>query len=357
MSPTRDRLDAAPAHPAASARLQPVGRSAPHRDLPESSASGPAGSIPGECPHEVARRVAALRGELAPGGEAMALLLVDRLATLSVRVERSGRHEAAVTADRVRQAAHQFDEARQTEADDLLATIDRAPATNYRRLRAMPEGVDRLIQALAALRARVEAIEAEVVPGWLDQMSIRFAHLTGQRDDLGTTNWSHANPVCLDAAQVASARAELVIRIGAEVDRLGAHRATLDTAAIALSRAEAGDRALVDTGPAATRARQYEAAMERSLFRILRELRELRASAAKAAVAHPETTADQAAAYAQLLTASGFTTPLGSFFPGSDRSPSPWPDPAAAGSPPHPAPPRRDFWPRQTGPKPPLSSA
>ena len=68
----------------------------------------------------------------------------------------------------------------------------------------------------------------------------------------------------------------MVRLIDAEIALLEAHRGTLDLEAIAISRAEAGERALIATSPEALLDRKYEAATERALFRALHELKQIR---------------------------------------------------------------------------------
>ncbi len=295
--------------------------------------------IPGEDAGEVALRVEELEAQLAPDGDPMTRLLARRVAALSVRAERSVRHETAVTAERVRNAAHDFDEARRAEADHLLSYAAAEPATNHRRLLATPEGVDLLIATLRRLRS-----SAEIGPSfqWSDNHAYQLDFCTGRR--LGSVPVSrgamltdavlHGSFNGLDTAEIDDlapkarhewAADELVRLIDAEIARLEAHRLTLDRDRIALSRAEAGERALVDTGPAAVLARKYEAATERALFRTLQEIRALRRDRADQAPPPPAAPVAQAmAANAEHLPELAEPSPaLGSFFPESSITPRP----------------------------------
>src|SRR5258707_9808667 len=100
---------------------------------------------------EVARRSAAMLEEMRPSGE-MGRYLVNRLARLTVRVERCSSQELAAIAYRADHAQAAFDEVRIAEVDETLACIAREPATYSRKLRSMPEGIDRMIALLLDLR-------------------------------------------------------------------------------------------------------------------------------------------------------------------------------------------------------------
>src|SRR5436305_7049075 len=93
---------------------------------------------------EVERRSAAMLDEMRPSSE-MGRYLVKRLARLTVRVERCSAQELAALEYRANHARAAFDEARIAEVDDTMAYIAREPATSSRKLRSMPEGVDRLV--------------------------------------------------------------------------------------------------------------------------------------------------------------------------------------------------------------------
>ena len=131
------------------------GKEASRRNSLKHGLTGGGVVIPGEDAADVAREAAALRAELAPDGAPMARLLADRVATLSVRLKRSVRHEEAATAQRCWLAGFDFDEARAAEAERLFDAIDEG--ANRGELLAMPEGLDRLDAALADLRASAVA--------------------------------------------------------------------------------------------------------------------------------------------------------------------------------------------------------
>ena len=80
---------------------------------------------------------------------------------------------------------------------------------------------------------------------------------------------------------------QLIYLIEAEVEKLEAHRETLDFEAIEIDRAGAADRARFDPSREATLARRYEAAAEREVYRALREFRRAEAEVVPAPEPEP----------------------------------------------------------------------
>src|SRR5262249_9745355 len=76
--------------------------------------------------------------------------------------------------------------------------------------------------------------------------------------------------------------------IASEIAELEARREAFDEEALERDRAEACERALFDPSPEAERARKYEAATERGIYRTLKEFRQVEAEAA-ATVSEDET--------------------------------------------------------------------
>jgi len=250
---------------------------------------------------EVERRSKAMQAEMAPKTE-MGRHLVGRLAELTVRVERCSRQERAANRRHVAHAGSAFDEARLAEVDEALARIGDEPATFARKLRSMPEGVDRLIAAFLDLRDALDTGR------WDDRHGERVAHLTGARYlDVPTHrvrelsgailgDFDHLRPVdgagLPTADRVAWARDAMAGLIDAEIERLLSHRETLDFEAIEDDRAIAADRALFDASKEATLARRYEAAAERGVYKALAQLRKVEAEAELAAIEAEEVDPD-----------------------------------------------------------------
>jgi len=283
-------------------------------------------ALPREDADRVERRLAGFEAHFRPATEA-GLALARRAAMLSVRVERCAVQEAAALSTRVRHAEADFDDAREAEVDHLIATIGEVPATAVRRLLRMPEGVDRMLETWADLRADLAHGDGS---RWVAEHTAMAVHLTGRK--LGGLGFGRAEALAravggdfallgdedgagLDArARREWARRGLLSLIDAAVGKLEAHRETLDHGAIAADRAGAADRALFDPSKEATLARKYEAAAEREMHRALKELRAVEAEAAEIAP---------------------MAAPLGSFSPGVAArpvAPAPVPSSAPSGS-------------------------
>ena len=89
---------------------------------------------------------------------------------------RCAEQELESIAHRAAHAEAEFDEARIAEVDDTIAYIAREPATYARKLRSMPEGVDRLIAKLLGLREELNTGR------WDWSYGDKLSHLTGSVD-------------------------------------------------------------------------------------------------------------------------------------------------------------------------------
>jgi len=249
---------------------------------------------------EIARRVEALSGDMQPSTAAGAIL-IEKMATLSVRAERAVEHESAAIALKVRHAAEDFDEERIDRADDLFDKLGEDPRNNLRKLRKSPEGVDRLIEEWQDLRAD---LTIDPAPEWTVSHLERAAGLIGlkARHARGSRLGALSRGFWGDFAALGEdegggldesfrkdwARASLIEAIDGEISALQAHRETLDFETIELDRAEAGARALFDSSKAANLARRYEAEARRGFFKALKEFRLVEAEAAEKAEATPK---------------------------------------------------------------------
>jgi len=240
----------------------------------------------------VERRLAGFEADYRPV-TAAGKALVRRAALLSVRVERCVVQEAAAISARVRAAEADFDEAREAEVDHLMEAIGEAPGASVRRLSRMPEGVDRMVDTWGDLGADLAHGDGS---RWTAEHSAMAVHLTGRRvggfgvarvEALGRAIGGDFSLLAADDGAGLDARGRrdwarraMASLIDAAVERLEAHRETIDLDAIAADRAGAGSRALFDPSKEATLARKYEAAAERELHRALREMRAVEAEAA-----------------------------------------------------------------------------
>ena len=244
-----------------------AGKLATRRNALKHGLTGQGVVVPGEDAEAIDRRSSRFVAELAGDGSVTTLLLAQRVAVLTVRIERSVRHEFATTAERVRVAGEEFDEARQATARRLLAEAATDP-TARAALRALPEGVDLLLDTLRTLRP---GADPQGSGGWSAESGHRLAGCLSERDAASLRSMPPTAPG-------AGAPEPILELIDAEVAQLEALRRTLGPVADAVADQRAGviERALVADDPAAILARKYEAATERSIFRALREIRAVR---------------------------------------------------------------------------------
>jgi hypothetical protein len=238
---------------------------------------------------EVARRSSAMLDEFRPICE-MGRYLVGRLARLTVRVERCSSQELAAIEYRATHAEAEFDEARIAEVDHTISYIAKEPATYARKLRSMPEGIDRMIALLLDLREELNTGR------WDWNHGSKVANLGGARwMDIPVTRVRAVSEAIngdfqflrpgdgeglSTADRVDWARNAMADLIDDELESLLADRKTLDVEAIEKDRAGAADRSAFDPSKEAILARRYEAVADRGVFRTLNELRRVEAEAA-----------------------------------------------------------------------------
>jgi hypothetical protein len=250
-------------------------------------------ALPSEDKAEVERRFRSIKVELKAKGE-LEEFFARRVASMTVRVERGVRLEAANLSDKVRKAAIDFDRSRFDEAQRLYDWISADPLINSRKLHETIEGVDRMHKAFRDLKDDL-LHPSGVRWDWMHLEKVE--NLMGRR--LGDFPISRAKALSeaiggefqslevsdgegLDVFErrvwAGERMAELIDR---EVARLEAHRTRFDLDELARERAESADRVLFDPSKEATLARKYEAAAERSLYKALKELRQLQAQKSK----------------------------------------------------------------------------
>jgi hypothetical protein len=246
-------------------------------------------ALPSEDKVEVERRFRSIKVELKAKGE-LEEFFARRVASMTVRVERGVRLEAANLSDKVRKAAIDFDRSRFDEAQRLYDWISADPLVNSRKLHETIEGVDRMHKAFRDLKDDL-LHPSGVRWDWMHLEKVE--NLMGRR--LGDFPISRAKALSeaiggefqsLEASDGEGldvferrgwAREQMAELIDREIDRLEAHRKSFDLDELARERAESADRVLFDPSKEATLARKYEAAAERSLYKALRELRQLQA--------------------------------------------------------------------------------
>ncbi len=290
----------------------PEGKEISRRNGLKHGLTGEGIALPVEDAAEVERRLESFERDLKPKDD-VARFLARRAAILSVRLDRCVRHEAAVLTRDILLADEVEEARRRMDVDDLVALLADDPASAVRQLRRSPEGIDRMMEIWADLRADLAG------PGrilWFDPQRDRAAQLLGHE-------YSHRRPTRADelyrslvvesSPDREAARAEMIAVIDAEVARLQADRDGLDHDAIARDRAGAPARAMFDVSREGDKLRKYEAAAERGFFQALKAIERINAGAdGSEATAKPETPSDE----------------LGSSWTGAESSADPIPKPS-----------------------------
>ena len=228
-------------------------------------------------------------------------VLARRAALMSARMEAMAERELILGDDRAAAARAGFDAELAEGVEALVAALDEAgadPAPALDALAATPAGLDRLIDLWEGVRAGLRA------PGGSAEAAATAARWLGL-----------AGP---------GAPGDLIRRVEAELAHLRRRAAGPDlapvAAALATRRVAVGILAQFDPSPAAARARRYEAAAERGMYRALRGIADLR----------------RAHGLKPLMGAARAATDLG---PGLDPDPAVPPDPAPMpAAPPEPTP-------------------
>ena len=249
-------------------------------------------ALPNEDAAELERRFANFHAEMAPTTE-LGRTLTLRVATLSVRLERCYRNEAArltVAVDSAEKRAH---DARVAALDALVHGLGDDPHLSAYQLQQSPEGLRLTAELWGALRAELTDPDRKL---WNGQHHAEAENLMGRR----TTDLPRSRVGALsralwhdfswldkreasglnDQGKYEYARDKMVELIDERIATIDAAIARFDESAGAREHAALKDRALFDDAKESILARKYEAATERSLFRTLREFREVEAEAA-----------------------------------------------------------------------------
>ncbi len=246
-------------------------------------------ALPHEDAAEVDDLIDTLTAEMNPKNT-QARFCIGRLALLMHKMTRGALHENKCIAHNQRQAEIEFDAVRLSESDHLYSWIANEPATNARRLRRSPEGLDLLIGAIKGL---LDDLSHPYGMRWGWSHCDRLHHLLGlRREDLPVSRFKalteaiqgkfqhldpHDGEGQMDGNRALWALQMLAQLIEAEIAKLKTLRENFDHKGLDLDRAEAKYRAMFDPSKEAVLARKYDAANERSYFRTLKEFRELNA--------------------------------------------------------------------------------
>ena len=213
--------------------------------------------MPGEDEAEVARRAGAFARELGANGD-MGRYLANRVAVLTVRVERSSDRELTVVAANMAAAGAGFDAELAGDLDGWIKALDGDdPRSAVLELEAWPDGVAHLADAWRDLRSII-----------LTGDETARAAAIGRAD-----RWFGL----AESAGIDLSPDDMLDRISRELERLATlgERLTAGQEALDDARREVIARASFDAGPEATLARRYEAAAERGVYQAIRAIRAL----------------------------------------------------------------------------------
>src|SRR3954471_24276943 len=213
-------------------------------------------------------------------------LLGERVALLSLRLDRCARYEAAALTELIRTAVADHDDERRRQVEDAIKRLPDEPMTSVRRLARSPEGLDWMISAWEELGHDVSQLGY-----WQFSQVVRGEHLLGRRTDEPCSSRvntlaaaMHGDFKLMDppgekyptdkdvvSARRQAAKGELIGLVKAEVDRLRALRAALPWEDMARGGAEAPLRRLLCPSHESILLRRYETAAAREMHKILEQ--------------------------------------------------------------------------------------
>ena len=214
----------------------------------------------------------------------MSQYLVERVAVLSIRVERCAEHETLLMAVQGAQAGQDFDEYRLAEVECLFHSLPQTPSLSLRKLGESAEGAERLLEAWTNLR---HDLDRNV---WKTAHAHRAAHLQGfHPDDCEALDLIEFTRTILGENDPANfgrnpqlhidwSRDQLRQILQSEIDHLSTTLETWDDDAVERERRTVVSLARFNPTPETLLVRKYEAAAERNLYRALREARLIDAS-------------------------------------------------------------------------------
>ena len=272
----------------------PEGKAKSRANAIKHGLTGAGVALPTEDAAIVERRFLGLQEEMGPTDLA-GRLLVRQMALMSVRIDRAAKQERAALAKKIRHASTEFELHRLKEIDRLFESIEDCPGDYRRRLLTQPEGVDKLVDALASVRDQLKGgLYRRWEPDHLRKIEAFFggasggfpmtrteALLSALDGDITYLKSGEATHLTDKYARSRYASGALIRIIEDELTKLAAIRSGLDPEVLAQDRLEAADRALFDPDPDATAARKYEAAAIRNYFRAFRDFRENEANPAE----------------------------------------------------------------------------
>ena len=253
--------------------------------------------LPDEDVEAVKAKFARLKADMKPKSE-LGLTLVERIATLSVKMHRSSEYEAACLSEYVRTAPMRFDNDRFTEVEHLLNTLEDDPATNCRRLQETPEGIKMMLDSWIAIRQDLVDPEREI---WDHRHLIFIENLMYRKPDQPPLSRAKAlysamfgnfhflpidePPDAPEAEKKAWAKKQMIALLDERIEKFTAYQSKLDLDGVAKAREESKKRAKFDPSKEAILARKYEAANAREFYKAIDKFYEVED---RARIAHEE---------------------------------------------------------------------
>ena len=279
----------------------PEGKAISRRNALKHGLTGEGIVLPCEDVEAVAGRFDRMVEELAPKTET-GLALTEQAAFLAVRLRRFVEHDHATLSENVRLAESRALEERLSIVDELFDGLHSRPYTCSRQLQSIPEGIDRMLELYAGVKADLTHPTLDLYDAYhfrrLESLAGRLPEDFPASRVKGLSQAMFGSYVFLENGEefveklskeerTAWAKSRLVEIIDSRVAKLRKRREELEPQAV-LSRQHVAKAAMVDVSPRALLVQKYEAATRRSFLRALAELREVEERAAEAAEAAAE---------------------------------------------------------------------
>src|SRR5437764_1665842 len=155
----------------------PSGRAKSRLNSTKHGLTGAGLALPVEDQAQVEARFQALEEDLHLADE-RDRLLADRVALLSLRLDRCAKYEAAALTELIRTAVADHDDERRRQVEDAIKRLPDEPMTSVRRLARSPEGLDWMISAWEELGHDLTQLGY-----WQFPQVLRGEQLQGRRKD------------------------------------------------------------------------------------------------------------------------------------------------------------------------------
>ncbi len=260
----------------------PEGKAKARANAVKHGLTGAGLALPNEDDARVQQRFLGLQAAMTPSDD-LGMVLVHKVALMSVRAERAALRETAALSLKMRHAAEEFELQRLVEVDRLFDAIESDPAQVRRRLLTSTEGVDKLVGALEGVKQQLESGHSR---NWDDKTRAKIeaffggtgttfptsktnALLQAMTGDFRRLKPGESHHLADRASQRDEPREGLILLIDAELDYFATVGDAINPEILALDRLGAAERAMFDSDRDAILARKYEAAANLGFSRAL----------------------------------------------------------------------------------------